>query len=105
MSDQRADVDGGLSAVHRGDICCERWIAEGLHSTEQVHRIGRLTAQTYGSRADAAIAHNDRGDALRKLWQHRGRADHTGVIMGVYVDKSGSQREALGVNGFQRVHL
>ena len=100
---ERADIHCRLRLAERIEIGGEGWIAEILRSAEQVHRVGRFAAQFDRRGADAAVANDDCGHALRKFGQHRGSADDSSVVVGVNVDEAGRQREAGSVDYFGRV--
>ena len=89
-------MTAGLGRVDGRDIRRERGVTEGVGLPQQVHWIGRWARQLYRRRADAAVADNHGGDALRQLRQHLWIADNAGIVMGVDVDEAG--REHLSVS-------
>jgi hypothetical protein len=66
---------------------------------EQVHGIRRVAFETDGRGADAAVADDNGGDALRDFGEQFGRVDHTGVVVGVNIDEAWGEREAFGFDG------
>ena len=78
-----------------------RVVAEGIEPPpallpDQVERRRRQALEARGGERDAAIADDDRGDALAELAGHAvGPAQHGAVVMGVGVDEAGGERLAL----------
>jgi hypothetical protein len=98
-------VYGWLRLVNCFNIFCKCRITKGCSASEQVHRVRRRTFERYGRCADAAIAHDNRGDALRELGKHRGMVDHGCIVVRMCVNKSRRKGQASGVEnalGFGR---
>ena len=71
-------------------------ILDALHHVDQRVLIG-LAA---GRKADAAIAHDHRGYAMRRRWCQFLAPDRLSVIMRVHIDKAGGDDATFGVDFF-----
>ena len=96
MANERGNIDCGLRLAERSYIIRECWVAEEVAPTEQRHWIGRVSVETNRRGADAAVANDDGGNALRNLRKHFWGFDHAGVVMGVHINEAGREAEAFG---------
>jgi len=101
MADQGRDVHCRLCARDGVDIGGEAGIGEGVGRAEQGHRIRRRAAEADRRRADAAVADDHRGHALRELGQHLGCANHMEIVVRVHIDEAGCERLAGAVEFFR----
>ena len=97
MADQRGDVDGRHGFGDRPGVVGEARELVGLLAAEQVQRRRRIAVEGDRREADAAVAGDDRGDALADLRQHVRGVEDDAVVMGVGVDEARGERPALEV--------
>ena len=95
VADQRGNVHRRLRVFDGFHVRREGRVRKRAGRSQQVHRIGRVALERGGRRADAAVAHDHRRNALRHLAQHVGRADHVGVVVRMHVDEAGGEDAAF----------
>ncbi len=98
VANERCDVHGRPRHSHRLLVGGKCGVLEFRSCAEQIHWIGQTAAQSDGRRADAAVADDDSGDALRDLWRHRGIAENGKVIMRMRIDKTRGETKAVSFN-------
>ena len=97
MPGQGGHIDRRPRRIDRRDILREGGVAEGVRVSQQIHRIGWVPGQLHRRRANAAVADNHRGDALRQLGQHLGSAYHAGIVMRVHIDEAGREHPSVSL--------
>ncbi len=95
MADQRGHIHRRPGRVDSRDIRREGGVAEGVCVPQQIHRIGRVSRQLHRRRADAAVADDHRGDALRQLRQHLRSSYYAGIVMRMDIDEAGREHPSV----------
>ncbi|MNS37523.1 hypothetical protein D3C72_697410 [compost metagenome] len=97
VAHQRNHVDRGGRAAQRVHPRLECVEAEQLGGAEQVQRLRNVVALKRRE-ADAAVAGDDSGNALRHLGQHVGMRQQVAVVVGMRVDEAWGQDLAPAVD-------
>ena len=87
VADQCRDVDRGPRRADRCDIGCHGRIDVFVAAAQQVEW-RRHVAMHQRCQADAAIADDDRGDALTDLRQHLRRGQYDLIVVRMHVDEA-----------------
>ena len=97
MAGQGGHIDRRPGCIHRGYIGRERGVAEGIRFAQQIHGIGWVACQLHRRRANAAVADDDRGDALGQFRQHLWIAYYAGIVMGVDINEAGREHHSFSL--------
>ena len=101
VAHQRRHVERRPGQLHRARIRGHRRVLE--RTAEQRERPERFVDHV-GRHRQAAVARDDRGDALRQLGCHLGRIEHDGIVVGVHVDEARRDRQAPAVDHLHLAH-